>query len=194
MPSPLRFCHLTIQVLLLSNHSPPTPGLLWPVTPSAMGCCRDGEKSIPDCVSLTSYFMPLLTVLEWLRQSNGYAENQGEGCWGFFLLAVERRSRRVFRQGIGSVENELTPSSIPRCFAACLVEQKESHRKIVSREFRQSPAIDEFEANQRPLEQRGREIPFYSFFLDWTLRVILFQGWEWNNHCPDLVLETFLSS
>lgn len=95
-----------------------------------MGCCRDGEKSIPYCVNLTSYFTLLLTVLEWLRQGNGYEENKGEGCLGFFLLAVEKRSRRVLRQGIGSVENGLTPSSIPQNFAACLVEQRESAGKL----------------------------------------------------------------
>lgn len=74
--------------------------------------------------------MLLLTVLEWLRQGNGYEENKGEGCLGFFLLAVEKRSRRVLRQGTGSIENELTPSSVPRCFVVCLVEPKESAGKL----------------------------------------------------------------
>lgn len=47
-----------------------------------------------------------------MKQGNGYEENEGEGCLGLVLFAVEKRSSKVLRQGIGGVENELTLSSV----------------------------------------------------------------------------------
>lgn len=144
--------------------------------PPARGCCRDGKKSIASCVSPKSYSVLSPTALEWLKQGSGYEENR-EGCLGFVLFAVEKRSSKVLIQGIGGVENELT--LVYLLMFCCLsggVERVD--RRIISKEFKRSPAIDQFEANQRPLAQGGDRNSLLFLLSRLDLKVILLQSWE----------------
>lgn len=97
---------------------------------------------------------------------------------GFVLFAVEKRSSKVLIQGIGGVENELTLFYLLMFCCLSGGVERVVRKIIISKEFKRSPAIDQFEANQRPLAQGGDRNSLLFLLSRLDLRVVLLQSWE----------------